>query len=366
MNFSLRSDDTAYLFIAVTQLNLGGPKAVQDKAQYSIIAKYNLIAGKKAMEMSEFSIAFNYFDNGISFLRKKHWSDDYNLSLELHNFAAKCALAIKDMTSLSIICDAVSKNARNLDDALGISFVKMCSLSHTNLLQSVNYGFTLLAQLDLDIPASSYENDTLNHINQAKTMLSKIDDEALLNYHVCTDCKKVMAMKILAKMITCINQCKPSLGPMVTVKLVKLTIEHGLVRMSRFVCSVAFMITELILLQTSISALGFACFGGMIADLGDLRGGYRFTKLAKALLKNHCSSEIAGEVMWITSDTLSYIEPLQANSAYRIEAQKLALLAGDVNGACFNKTLSMADLMWSGSVLSEMKDAVSSAKQVSY
>ena len=114
-----------------------------------------------------------------------------------------------------------------------------------------------------------------------------------------------------------------------------------------------------------MSALGFACFGGMIANLGDLRGGYRFTKLAKALLKNNFSNEIAGEVMWITSDTLSYIEPLQANSAYRIEAQKLALVAGDVNGACFNKALWVCDLMWSGSPLSNIKEAISSTKQVS-
>jgi hypothetical protein len=53
-------------------MNLAGPKAVQDKDQNSIIARYNMVAGKKAMEMSEFSIPFNYFDNGISFLRKRH------------------------------------------------------------------------------------------------------------------------------------------------------------------------------------------------------------------------------------------------------------------------------------------------------
>jgi hypothetical protein len=102
----------------------------------------------------------------------------------------------------------------------------------------------------------------------------------------------------------------------------------------------------------------------MIADLGDLRGGYRFTKLAKALLDKYQSNEIAGEVMWVTSDTLSYIEPLKAIKEYQIRGQKMAIAAGDIHCACMNKLLGLADLLWSGVALSEMKAVIASAQQV--
>jgi hypothetical protein len=105
----------------------------------------------------------------------------------------------------------------------------MTALSHTNLLQSVDYGINMLMQLGVDLPISSSRNDALNQISQAQTMLNSITDETILNYHVTEDYKKTMTMKLLAKMLTCINQCKPSLAPCVTVKLVRLTIEHGLV-----------------------------------------------------------------------------------------------------------------------------------------
>jgi hypothetical protein len=113
-----------------------------------------------------------------------------------------------------------------------------------------------------------------------------------------------------------------------------------------------------------MSPIGFAYFGGMIADLGDLRGGYRFTKLAKALLDKYQSNEIAGEVMWVTSDTLSYIEPLQAIKEYRIRGQKMAMAAGDIHCACMNNLLGLTDLLWSGVALSEMKAVIASAQQV--
>eukprot|EP00975_Prorocentrum_lima_P003108 684293-Prorocentrum_lima.AAC.1 len=57
--------DDDILFIAVNQLNLGGPAAVQDMSQTANVASLNLRAGKKAMEMSDFEAAYSYFDHGI-------------------------------------------------------------------------------------------------------------------------------------------------------------------------------------------------------------------------------------------------------------------------------------------------------------
>jgi hypothetical protein len=61
-------------------------------------------------------------------------------------------------------------------------------------------------------------------------MLNDFTDEALLSYlALAKNYKTWMTIKLLAKMITCLNQCKPEFVPRVTVKLVWLTIEHGIV-----------------------------------------------------------------------------------------------------------------------------------------
>eukprot|EP00986_Skeletonema_menzelii_P007041 scaffold2704_cov162-Skeletonema_menzelii.AAC.1 len=64
-------------FTAVTQLNLAGPETVEDERQYAAVANYNLRAGKKAMDMSDFEAAYSYFDSGINFLRNDHWEEHY-------------------------------------------------------------------------------------------------------------------------------------------------------------------------------------------------------------------------------------------------------------------------------------------------
>ena len=109
-------------FVAVGQINLGGPPAVSNDDERRKIVKYNLAAGKMAVDMSEFYSAFNFFDNGISFLKKTHWRDHYELSLELHELAAECALITGDVLSLTVLTEQVMKNACSFEDTLNISY----------------------------------------------------------------------------------------------------------------------------------------------------------------------------------------------------------------------------------------------------
>eukprot|EP00956_Cyclotella_meneghiniana_P028252 scaffold65139_cov50-Cyclotella_meneghiniana.AAC.2 len=151
-----------------------------------------------------------------------------------------------------------------------------------------------------------------------------------------------MATKVLAKICNSsgIHQCKPSLFPLVVCTLVHLTIDHGV---------------------SPMSAICFAYYGSMIAYLGDLRGGHRFTKLAKALINKsqYNTNENAGE------DTLSYIEPIQSIIEYRKDGIQKALAGGDIQSACANTLLVTIDQLWSGAPLTQVKEGLASAQQSS-
>ena len=124
----LADEEDDLLFTAVTQLNLAGPEAVEDERQYAIVAKHNLRAGKKAMEMSDFEAAYSYFDHGMTFLRKKHWEEHYALSLELFDLAAECALTNGDIVSLNILSEQVIAKGRSYEDKLNVMYFVTCSL----------------------------------------------------------------------------------------------------------------------------------------------------------------------------------------------------------------------------------------------
>jgi len=162
---------------------------------------------------------------------------------------AKCALAIKDFSILTMIYDKISRNVYNSKDALTSSFILMSALTHSRISESVEHDFQVLHdEFGIDIPNSATQEDTLKLIIQTEAMLNRIPEETLLSYHALLDPNKVMVLKFLIKLESFIQQVNPALVPFVTIKIVELTIEHGL---------------------SPMSAIGFAYFGGMIAELGE-------------------------------------------------------------------------------------------------
>jgi predicted ATPase len=113
---AVREEDDKLLITAVEQMNLGGPKACVDGEQGVAVARMNLDAGKTAMKMSDFSSAYSFFDHGISYLRKGHWREQYELSLELFNLAAKCALMNADHAVLDVLTGQILYHARCFED----------------------------------------------------------------------------------------------------------------------------------------------------------------------------------------------------------------------------------------------------------
>lgn len=51
---SLETDNDNMLFAGVEQLNMGGPSAVSNDDQRVKVAHFNVIAGKKSMDQSDF------------------------------------------------------------------------------------------------------------------------------------------------------------------------------------------------------------------------------------------------------------------------------------------------------------------------
>jgi predicted ATPase len=56
------TNDDDLLFIAVSQINHGGPSVVSDTADYVAMARHNLTAGKRAMSRADFSTAYSFFE----------------------------------------------------------------------------------------------------------------------------------------------------------------------------------------------------------------------------------------------------------------------------------------------------------------
>eukprot|EP00984_Skeletonema_dohrnii_P037695 scaffold40035_cov261-Skeletonema_dohrnii-CCMP3373.AAC.1 len=87
------------------------------------------------MEMSDFKLASSYFDNGISFLQINHWTEHYNLSLEVFELAAKCALTNGDHSRVKLLYQEVVREAHLFEDTLEITYTNIRALYSASCLE---------------------------------------------------------------------------------------------------------------------------------------------------------------------------------------------------------------------------------------
>jgi predicted ATPase len=281
------------------------------------VAKYNLLAGKKSMSMSGFSVAFDYFDHGMTFLPKDHWREHYSLTLELYELAIKCSQIISDTTSLTILTDQVMKQTNCLEDKLNTLFINMAALSYASkIAESAEKGFIILGQLGINVPNTVAEQNSRYSIEQILVVLKDVSDDDIINYRWMSDTKTIMMMKFLAKLEATIIQVRPEVQPFITVNMLWLTISHGL---------------------CSVSPIAFAYFASLVARIGDLANARRFTYLAKSLLKNKQFKEVSGEVIAIATGVQYFLEPMQAVIPFFLEGEAAAMCSGDINLACMNR-----------------------------
>ncbi|KAL3798700.1 hypothetical protein HJC23_004451 [Cyclotella cryptica] len=311
VKLSINKEDIDMLFTAVNQVNLGGRSAVLDKEEFAVMANYNLVAGKRAMEMSDYTSAYGFLFNGISFLPDNHWTDHYQLSLKLYELASQSALATGNSQALGVFSREVLKSGRCFEDKLDIYFIIISSLAYeSKFSEAFEKGRDILLLLGEDISGDPSKEALNQHVQHTQSLLRGVSEDDILNYRLMSDNKKLEAMKFLAKMQTITVMVKPSLHPFLTLKMVQLTILHGL---------------------SPLSPIGFAFFGSLLAKLGNIQLGYKFILMAKRLLYS--------------------------------EGESAAITTGDVQSACLNRLLYCLTLLWAGVNLSAVHEAMTKASR---
>ncbi len=76
----------------------------------------NLIAGQKAKAAAAFSNAKSYIEIGLALLGPESWSEQYELTLQLHNENAELAAFIGQYDQVTPTAELIHDNARRVLD----------------------------------------------------------------------------------------------------------------------------------------------------------------------------------------------------------------------------------------------------------
>lgn len=242
--------DDELFFGAVYQINKAGPALVNEPDQRDIIAHLNLKAGKLALKLSDFGAGFKLFVNGISFLNTSHWDTQYTLSVDLFDAAAESACVINNREAVVSYTGILVANARSYDDKLNCLYTAAKALRHAELLQeSMESTFSIFLEMGEKLPCRMGDSKLSADMNAMDEILVNMTDDSICNMTNTNDKRMDTLLSLYANLMHTLHFYDPSFGAAVSLRMVDITLKHGL---------------------SSLSSLAFAHYGEILASIGNL------------------------------------------------------------------------------------------------
>ncbi|KAK1734218.1 hypothetical protein QTG54_014985, partial [Skeletonema marinoi] len=301
------------------------------------------------MNMSDFFAAHSFFEHGISYLRlrREHWNEHYDLSLELFNLASKCALMNAEHDSLKMLTDQIMHNARCFEDKFQAISVTVTLLNWSgNVPAAVELIRTTLSSLDEELPSAVTPTVVKKHLDNTKKQLALLSDDTLLSYLAMVDPSKIFAVELLVKLynsLTIIGE--RATQRIIPLRVIQISLTYGM---------------------SPHSPSAFAQYGSYLALIEDeFEEGYRYVKFALSLMKKIPSRAHDSTTMFWSTHTRIHIEPMQSSIECYLDAYKAAMKSGNTYAVSSSSVYNNCCL-WSGkelnAVVDSMKDTMKESK----
>ena len=346
---AVREKDDILLLTAVSQINHGGPQTVTDGEQAVVVAKLNLDAGKVAMNIGDFFTAHSFFNYGISYLRRGHWNEHYDVSLELFNLAARCALMNAEHDRVKMLTGEIIRYAKCFEDKCQAFSITINLLTWSgNVPEAVKLINRTLSSLGEELPQRITPSVIKLHLDNTKAQLAGLSDDTLLSYPTMENPSKILAMELLVKLfrsLTIIGE--RSAMPIIPLKMIQISLTYGM---------------------SPLSPVGFARYGNYLALVRDeFEEGYRYVTFALSLMRIIPSRAHDGSIMFDSNHTKLYVEPMQSAVEFYLGAYRASMKSGDPSAIAIACSFVYDSIgFWSGkelnAVVVSMKETMKESK----
>ncbi|MEG4472054.1 AAA family ATPase, partial [Microcoleus sp. AT9_B5] len=252
------------LFDIVGHLNRGRALLTQPSEQEAL-AQLNLKAGTKARSATAYAAATVYLQTGIELLQPDCWLHQYELTLNLYVAAAEASYLNGDIEGMDQLASVVLQQALTILDRVKIYEIQIVAYTNqSQMLEAIFLGTEALAQLGVDMPSAADETTTSSALQEIDEHLRGREIAELVELPVMSDPTARAAMQLLSLLYLSVYLTKPELLPLLSARMVWLSLEFG---------------------NTPASIIGYVVYGMVLCTfLGDVETGYRFGQLALSVL----------------------------------------------------------------------------------
>ncbi|KAI2495274.1 histidine kinase [Fragilaria crotonensis] len=287
----IRKPQEWMLFLCADHLAMGS-NHIEDETMMLEVAELSNRVGRKAVEISAFTMAADYFKKGIEMLNKIHcskWDDFHELTESLFvSFAEVQYYNGKFSASMEAI-EALLGNDPSESAFVRANLTRLEILkAECKLKEFVDSSLEFLKELGVNFPAHFTKAQDYLERRRVTEKLNGMDDATIINLPIVGDLNTIVVLKVLNQMTV----------PVETL---------GLVRLSSLIVhkAVLFSITHGV---SELSPQAFVLLGTiLISERGMLAEGYRLGQLALKMSHRLNPSVLDGRVVaWAYSMTIPW------------------------------------------------------------
>ena len=271
------------VFEIVNQLNMG-VELIDTPNEQERLARFNLMAGRKALAATAHASALNYLSVGRSLLAEDCWNSQYKLTLALYESLAEAAALNGDYEQMEQLVQAVSDRALTLLDKIKVYKAKIQAyLAQHNLKAAVHFGLQVLKLLGVEFP--ELEPEVALNLQEMQTVLTQQPLAHLENLPPMSVPDKLAAIQVLSEISSAVYLAVPKLFPLLVFEQINLSVNYG---------------------NASVSAFAYADYGVILCSAEDFDAGYQFGQIALSLLHRFDAKALKASILFVINTNIGH------------------------------------------------------------
>ena len=193
-----KEEQAEHIFDIISHLNLA-EELITEKSEKIELARFNLIAGKKAKNSTAYAPALDYIKTGINLLGKNGCEIEYDLCLKLYIEGAEVAYLNGEFEYMEQLSKVVLEKAKTSAIKAEIFDIRIRTyIAKNNPAAAINAALQALSLLGVNISENPSEADIGQGLMGIQAILEGKQVEDLIKLPKMTDPDKLAAMQIIS------------------------------------------------------------------------------------------------------------------------------------------------------------------------
>ncbi|MBX2863024.1 MAG: PAS domain S-box protein, partial [Leptolyngbyaceae cyanobacterium MAG.088] len=215
------------IFELVTHLNHGADH-IMDQHFRDDVAQLNLKACQKAKRTIAYQAGYEYATMGLSWLGAGAWERQYDLSLQLYNFAAEFAWLVGNLETMDSYITTILKQSQSLLDKIPAFCLRIqADTSQMQFAEALITAQQVFELLGVVLPSTATLDDVPIMVSDIEQLLFEIGISELSNLPVMDQQSDIAVIQIISQVIPAAYICGSPLFPIIVILGVTLLVRGG-------------------------------------------------------------------------------------------------------------------------------------------